>query len=85
METGFNFNVADPIDMKYVHSPLRILMPAGSIALWDKRLAHGSVPNDSLNGRLIQFMVAQPKNSIPELAFKNRTTVLKKIFHKNGF
>lgn len=84
-ESGFKFNAMDPVDMEYIHSPIRITMPAGSIAIWDKRLAHGSVPNSSSNGRIIQFMVARPYDTLPVSIINKRTKVLKKIFEKIGY
>lgn len=84
-DSGFHFKVYDNTDMKYVHSPLRIPMPAGSLAIWDKRLAHGSVPNKSSNGRIIQFLLVRPKDNLPDNTYKLRTKVLQNIFNQIDF
>ena len=31
--------------------PQRVAMRAGSMVIWDQRMAHGSAPNDSCNPR----------------------------------
>lgn len=84
-ESGFHFNVNDPIDMEYVHSPLRIPLPAGAMVIWDKLLAHGSIPNNSSNGRIIQFIVVRPKSSFEPEVYQRRTKELQKIMTNNGF
>ena len=51
---SFKFCETDPIhDLKR-----RITIRAGSLLLWDQRLVHGSVPNDSENYRMAQFVKA---------------------------
>lgn len=85
MESGFQYINLDPIDMKYVHSPIRIPLPAGAIVIWDKRLAHGSIPNNSGNGRIIQFVVVRPKSSFLPEVYQKRTKELQKIMKKTGF
>jgi ectoine hydroxylase-related dioxygenase (phytanoyl-CoA dioxygenase family) len=84
-DTGFHFSASDPVDLKYVHTPLRIPLSAGSMAIWDKRLAHGSVPNNSNKGRLMQFIVVRPKDSFLPEVLEKRTKELKKIFIENDF
>lgn len=84
-ESGFHFNVMDPIDMEYVHSPMRIPLPAGAMVIWDKRLAHGSVPNNSVNARLMQFIIIRPDHTFLPEVLEKRTKTLKKILKKNGF
>ena len=80
-ETLWGFKSSDMIDMEYVHTPVRVAMPAGSIAIWDKRLAHGSVPNNSDHGRLIQFLVLNRKKNFSEKLLKNREKALQKLIN----
>jgi ectoine hydroxylase-related dioxygenase (phytanoyl-CoA dioxygenase family) len=80
-----DFIFQHPIDLKYVHTPLRIPLNSGSIAIWDKRLAHGSVPNNSNKGRLMQFILIRPKKSFLPEVLDRRTKELKQIFIDNNF
>lgn len=84
-ESGFHFQILDPVDMEYVHSPLRIPLPAGAMVIWDKRLAHGSMPNNSTNARLMQFVLLRPDHTFLPEVLEKRTKVMKKIIRKVGF
>jgi ectoine hydroxylase-related dioxygenase (phytanoyl-CoA dioxygenase family) len=73
----FNKNVKN--DMKYVNSPIRIPMKAGSIVIWNQKIAHGTVPNNSSNGRIVQFMRVYPKKILSKLVRKKRKKGLRLI------
>ena len=85
VESLWKFDHKDPTDMQFLSKVIRIPMSAGSIAIWNKRLAHGSFPNNSMNGRLIQFILMQKRNAFPVLTLKNRKHALMKELKKINF
>ena len=81
----WKFNPQDSTDMSYISNITRVPMPAGSIAIWDKRLAHGSTPNKSQHGRLIQFLIMHKRNSFPIIKLKERQKAIKKVLSAINF
>jgi len=79
-----DFLVDDQVSMKYVHTPVRVTMERGSMAIWDKRLAHGTIPNNSSKPRIIQFINMHPKKVFTKKTLKKRNAALTKILHKNN-
>jgi hypothetical protein len=49
----------DPIQRE----ALPILMPAGSLIVWDSRLAHQNFPNESSRFRIVQYVTLEPATS----------------------
>lgn len=73
-------------DMKYL-TPERITCRKGSIIVWDARMSHGTYPNNSANGRILQFLQVFPQKILPKEALKKRqiklrTTYLRTIASK---
>ncbi|XP_065179466.1 putative phytanoyl-CoA dioxygenase [Sycon ciliatum] len=54
----------------------RVSMRAGSIVVWDQRMAHGSAPNSSSNLRFCQFMKMFPALDLDTTQAKNRAKVV---------
>jgi len=59
----------------------RISMRAGSVVIWDSRLPHGSIPNNSSNMRVAQFIKLFLRSDIPseEIIINRRETVKREI------
>lgn len=81
----YEFSTLSKNDMKYVSNPLRIPVPSGTLILWNKKMAHGSVPNDSDRARCIQFINMYPKKIISKKRLELRKKALQKIFNDTGF
>lgn len=81
----FNFNNRDKVDMKYIHSPIRVPVPQGSIIIWNQKMAHGTRPNSSDRPRAIQFIKMFPKRTFSEKRLKCRSKALRKLFAQNKF
>lgn len=80
-ECRYKFKDFDPILKNAIRIPCR----AGSMVIWDQRLAHGSKGNKSENMRCVQFMKCFCSDKIPQKRLKNRRNSLKKIIHENKF
>eukprot|EP01098_Paradermamoeba_levis_P014634 TRINITY_DN706_c0_g1_i1.p1 TRINITY_DN706_c0_g1~~TRINITY_DN706_c0_g1_i1.p1 ORF type:complete len:328 (-),score=63.03 TRINITY_DN706_c0_g1_i1:86-1069(-) len=63
----------------------RIPMAAGSIALWDQTVAHGSSPNTSENYRAAQFMKMFPATNISAKRRANRAKAVESLIRLAGF
>jgi hypothetical protein len=75
----YRFN-AGPHDGRFVSAPVRVPVPAGALILWDQRLAHGTLPNDSDRGRLIQFLKVFPARILsPARAAARRAALLGRL------
>jgi hypothetical protein len=82
----YRFSAGSAHDCRYASHPIRVPAPAGSLIIWDQRLAHGTLPNDSNRGRLIQFLKVFPRRIVSASRYRARrqalTAILKTIcFH----
>jgi ectoine hydroxylase-related dioxygenase (phytanoyl-CoA dioxygenase family) len=59
---GFNFHKNDILNSYGVRVPLR----AGSIVVWDQKMPHGSLPNQSSRMRSAQFIRMYPASQLRE-------------------
>lgn len=62
----------DPLYKQAQRVPLR----AGSLVIWDQRMAHGSAPNSSPNGRFCQFLKMSYALNPNAAQAKNRLAVV---------
>lgn len=84
MEIGrYDFNANYANDMQYVSTPTKISLPRGAIILWDQRMAHGSVPNNSSRPRVCQFFKVYPRHIFSEHRLKKRWALTLKCISKN--
>eukprot|EP00117_Sycon_ciliatum_P035389 scpid72172/ scgid26841/ len=65
--------------------PQRVAMRAGSMVIWDQRMAHGSAPNDSCNPRMCQFIKVLPAYSGTSQARNRARVVQQKVAEAKGF
>jgi ectoine hydroxylase-related dioxygenase (phytanoyl-CoA dioxygenase family) len=65
-------------DMAYVSSPIKISLPRGAIILWNQRMAHGSVPNNSSRPRVCQFFKVYPRQVFSSARLAKRWTLTQK-------
>ncbi|AYV78231.1 MAG: WD repeat protein [Edafosvirus sp.] len=84
-EGVYHFSKNDKVDNKYIKNPIRIPVPKGTIILWTQLMSHGSKPNDSNRGRMIQFIKAYPKKIFSKERLKKRSICLKKKFNQIKF
>ena len=59
---------------------IRVTSRAGSLIVWDKRMVHGSLPNQSNRFRYAQFFLMAPRSAVAldaERAERRRRAVLK--------
>ncbi|XP_065189658.1 putative phytanoyl-CoA dioxygenase [Sycon ciliatum] len=57
--------------------PQRVPMRAGSLLIWDQRVAHGSRPNNSTRARYVQFVKMFPSINLRSERAKNRGQLIK--------
>lgn len=78
---SYKFGCFDPI-----HSlKQRVTLRAGSILVWDQRVAHGAAPNDSEFPRFAQFIKAFRKDCIPLDVLNSRATCIQRELAKHDF
>ena len=70
-------------DMAYVSEPRKISLPRGAIILWDQRMAHGSVPNNSSRPRVCQFFKVYPRRIFSESRLKKRWALTTRCIPQN--
>lgn len=80
----YAFDGMSNVDMKYVHSPIRIPMKAGSIVIWNRTVAHGAKPNSSNKPRLGIPLAFTPKNQFDKNFLKRRRVLLNSIIEQNN-
>lgn len=78
------FNSKSSIDMKYISNSIRIPMKAGSIVLWDARLAHTGKPNLSNRPRLALPFSVSPIQDMSSERRKNRRKLLDSVLEQNN-
>jgi len=66
------------------HLALRITVRAGSMVIWDQRVAHGSAPNDSNRARFAQFLKMFPATPIDPTRAKLRAEKLSQKISECG-
>lgn len=71
---SFKFAAVDPIH----NLKRRISLRAGSFLVWDQRIVHGSVPNNSSNPRMAQFIKAFRSHGISRQQFYARSKAIHK-------
>jgi len=76
--SSFIFKVKDFVQ----NHKIRISMRAGSIVLWDQRMAHGSTPNRSNQMRSAQFFRAFKKSTVSTKRGKDRKNSLIALLNK---
>jgi hypothetical protein len=81
----YRFSTRSANDCRFVPSPVRVPVPAGALIVWDQRLAHGTVPNDSDWARLIQFLKAFPRRIVSPERDRVRRQALEKILAETNF
>jgi len=64
---------------------IRVPMKAGSMVVWDQRMAHGSLPNASPNPRCAQFIKMFPKRIVDKQRAFHRARELKGEIANAGF
>jgi len=69
---SFKFCDSDPIH----HLKQRITVRAGSLLLWDQRLVHGSVPNNSNRFRMAQFIRPFRRKTYDSMRLERRSKVV---------
>jgi ectoine hydroxylase-related dioxygenase (phytanoyl-CoA dioxygenase family) len=79
------FSARSPNDAKYITTPQRAPCPAGSLVLWDQRLAHGSRPNDSDRHRCIVFLKMFRRRTVSAARYAARREALKRVLDEAGF
>ncbi|CAL6304742.1 unnamed protein product [Bathycoccus prasinos] len=78
---SYKFGCFDPI-----HSlKQRITLRAGSMLVWDQRVAHGAAPNDSEFPRFAQFIKAFRKDCISVDVLNSRAASIKREIAKQEF
>jgi ectoine hydroxylase-related dioxygenase (phytanoyl-CoA dioxygenase family) len=80
----YRFN-AGPHDGRFVAKAVRVPVPAGALILWDQRLAHGTLANDSDRARLIQFLKMFPARIVSPERAEFREAALRAQFERAGF
>jgi len=73
-----------PVDQPLHKNALRVTARAGSMVIWDQRVAHGSAPNCSHNARYAQFFKIFYSNISPSRA-ERRSAAVKRELAKVGF
>jgi hypothetical protein len=81
----YRFAAGSAHDCGYAGHPVRVPAPAGSIIIWDQRLAHGTLPNDSNRARLIQFLKVFPRRIVSSRRYQARRQALTGILEAVGF
>jgi hypothetical protein len=81
----YSFDGLSEIDMKYVYDTKRIACRAGSLILWDRRVAHTGKCNASSRPRLGIPLAFTPKNSLTGKMRLSRRKVLQKVINDNSF
>jgi ectoine hydroxylase-related dioxygenase (phytanoyl-CoA dioxygenase family) len=84
-EGVYHFSNTNKTDMKYCSNPIRVPVPKGAIILWSQLMAHGTKPNNSNQGRCIQFIKMFPKKILTKQRLKHRSATLKRIFKNIEF
>jgi hypothetical protein len=72
-------------DSRHLGLPVRVPVPAGALILWDQRLAHGTRPNDSDRGRLIQFLKMFPRRIVSRARYLARQRAMQAVLDETGF
>lgn len=81
----YRFSPRSANDCRFISSPVRVPVPAGSLIIWDQRLAHGTLPNESERMRLIQFMKVFPRRIVTKERYQARGAALTAILAECGF
>ena len=81
----YSFNELSKTDMKYIYNMKRITAKAGSLILWDRRMAHTGKINISGRPRLGLPIAFSSKDILTENMRCERRNFLKKIISKNNF
>jgi hypothetical protein len=81
----YRFSSASRNDTRFVTETVRVPAPAGSLILWEQRLAHGTRPNDSDRARCIQFLKMFPRRIVSRERSRARQRALAAIFRERGF
>jgi len=77
-QSSFQFRLKDPIQK----NKIRVSMRAGSIVLWDQRMAHGSSPNRSSQMRSAMFFRVFKKRTVSNDRAKKRRKALVNLIRK---
>lgn len=70
-------------DYKFLY-PVRLPCPAGTLIIFDACLPHGTLPNRSMNNRMVQFLRYMPKNIFTYETLKRRRKLIKKCCVENN-
>lgn len=72
-------------DRRFAPMGRRVPCPAGSLILWDVRLAHGGVPNrGSSRMRAVQFVSYFPRSVFPSKVLERRKRLLRRSLPKEA-
>lgn len=58
----------------------RVPMRRGSLALWDQRLPHGSLPNRGNRPRIAQMVKMFPASTVSDERFRRRAAAVQRVF-----
>jgi hypothetical protein len=76
--SSFNFNAKDPV----FKNGCRVSLRAGSIVIWDARMAHGSLPNRSTQFRSAQFFKMFKSSTVSTTRCRNRQRAILNILNR---